>query len=150
VAAWIELQTRTVAAPGVKQRLAAKQFELGVIGLHELLLLWRLMAPALCHYSLSAPRRPAAAKRLRREGGTGMAGRAAHRATLAPQPAQAVPLSPVSASSPRQASRDSMRTARTICGSCRSQILCCVRVLILRNLAIDFAGEIAWRGGSGQ
>jgi hypothetical protein len=49
--------------------------------------------------------RPATAKRLRCKGEAGMAGRAAHRATLAARRAQAVPPSPVSASSHRQRHR---------------------------------------------
>ena len=59
----------------------------------------------------SGLRHPATAKRRRRKGGAGMAGRAAYRATLAAPPAQAVPLPSVSASSPRH--RHSMQTART-------------------------------------
>jgi hypothetical protein len=67
-----------------------------------LFLLWGLVAPAALPSLTSGLRLSATAKWLRRKGGAGTAGRAAHRATLAPRPAQAVPPSPASASSPRQ------------------------------------------------
>jgi hypothetical protein len=90
--------------PTLQQRgaadLTAKQVELGVTDSHGLFLLLGLGAPALCHRSPLAFGFSATAKRLRRKGGAGMAGRAAHRATLASRPAQAVSPLSVLASSP--------------------------------------------------